>query len=57
MVKITATHLDELGEEKPLFTRIFKTTTEADDYMDEHEQDFADEPSIYAIYREEINNG
>jgi hypothetical protein len=53
MVEITATHLDELGEEQVYFIKLFKTPKEADDFMDAHEQNFADNPEIYAIYRKE----
>jgi hypothetical protein len=53
MIKIIATSLDENGEEQVKFTRLFEMPTEADDFIDAHEQDFADDPEIYAIYREE----
>ena len=52
MILITATHLDEYGEEKCLFERCFETADEANAFMDE--QDFADNPEIYAVYRKEI---
>jgi hypothetical protein len=54
MIKIIATRLDENGEEQEYFVRLFETPTEADDFMDEHEQDFTDDTDIYAIYRKEI---
>ena len=54
MTRIIATHLDANGEEQEYFTRLFETPTEADDFINEHEQDFIDDPDIYAIYRKEI---
>ena len=53
MTKIIATRLDENGEEQVKFTKLFETPSEADDFMDAHEQDFADDTEIYAIYRVE----
>lgn len=55
MTRIIATHLDTNGEEQEYFTRLFETPKEADDFIDEHEQDFTDDPDIYAIYRKEYN--
>jgi hypothetical protein len=54
MTKIIATYLDANGEEQEYFVRLFETPSEADDFIDEHKQDFADDPDIYAIYRKEI---
>lgn len=51
MTKITFTYLDEFGEEKIKCVKYFETDTEADDFLCEHEQDFADNPEIYAVYR------
>lgn len=53
MTRITATCLNECGEEQVKFVRMFETSSEADDFLEIHEQDFVDDPEIYAIYRKE----
>ena len=48
--KIIITTLDEFGEEKEMKVLQFITTEELKEYLEEHEQDFADNPDIYAVY-------
>ena len=48
--KVIAMSRNEMGEEVPLRTWLFETPEEARRFIAEHEQDFADDPEIYAIY-------
>ena len=48
--KVLITTLDEFGREKELKSLRFITTEELNKYLEEHEQDFADNPDIYAVY-------
>jgi hypothetical protein len=48
--KIIITTLDEFGEEKGMKVLQFITTEELNKYLEEHEQEFADNPDIYAVY-------
>lgn len=52
-VKIIMVTLDELGEEKEETIKECDTKEEAEDFVSEHEQDFADNPEIYYVYIQE----
>lgn len=52
-VKVIATTLDEFGNEKEKVLARFSTPEKAQEYIDRKEQDFADNPEIYAVYIEE----
>ena len=48
--KVEAVSRNEAGGEVSLRTWLFETPEEARRFVTEHEQDFADDPEIYAIY-------
>ncbi len=50
--KIIIITLDEFGEETEEIIKECDTKEEAEDFVSEHEQDFADNSEIYAIYIE-----
>lgn len=50
--KIIITTLDEFGEEKEMKVLQFNTTEKLNIYLEEHEQEFADNLDIYAVYVE-----
>ena len=56
-VNIVITTLDEFGEETEMLIRPCKDVAEAEQFVLEHEQDFADDPEIYAVYIESLNRG
>ena len=43
--------LDEENQETILSTKSFPSEAAADDYLEVHEQDIADNPEIYAVYK------
>ena len=51
MFKVVVTRLDECGQETRPKT-IYKNAKKekAQEYIDDHEQDFSDDPAIYAVY-------
>lgn len=52
-VKIIMVILDELGKEKENVIKECDTREEAEIFVEEHEQDFADNPEIYYVYIQE----
>jgi hypothetical protein len=48
--KVVITTLNEFSEEVEKEIINFNSPETAQDFMDEHEQDFHDDPEIYAVY-------
>ena len=49
-VKVIITTTNDFGEEVELTTHYFDTMEDAEDFVLEHEQDFADDPEIYCVH-------
>lgn len=54
--KVVITALDKLDEEVEISVRQFNSYEAAVDYVECHEQDFADDPEIYAVYIKKEKN-
>lgn len=50
MTEVVLTTQNEIGEEVLMKTFAFDSKPEARLFIDEHDQEFADDPEIYAVY-------
>lgn len=54
-VNVNIVSLDEAGNEKTTTIKVCGSVEEAEAYVEEHEQDFADDPDVYTVEIETTN--